>query len=70
MATSALPVSLLFLALYCQSGGGLGVADQCRGVEDLKLNASVISPDSVLLTWDTSLQYLQLEVVFSFVGRR
>ena len=65
----SLVVSLLSLVFFSRTGAGLEV--QCRPVEDIKLNVSVISPDSVLLTWElTSLQDLQLEAVFSCVGRR
>ena len=65
----SLVVSLLSLVFFSRTGAWLEV--QCRSEEDIKLNVSVISPDSVLLTWElTSLQDLQLEAVFSRVGRR
>ena len=39
-------------------------------VKGLRLNVSAMSPRSVLLTWNNTDQYLSLEAVFSFVGKR
>ena len=44
--------------------------ENCERLRSFRLNVSVLSADSVLLTWNNTDQYPTLEAVFSFVGKR
>ena len=62
----------IFLLLAAAGGSENPARGNCEKflVKNLTLNVSVLSPDSVLLTWNNTDQYLTLEAVFSFVGKR
>ena len=64
----------VFLSLFTGGEGDnipLGKCELDRVlVRSLRLNVSAVSPHSVLLTWNNTDQYLSLEAVFSFVGKR
>ena len=60
----------IFLSIASAGGSDQMKPENCERLRSFRLNVSVLSADSVLLTWNNTDQYPTLEAVFSFVGKR